>query len=69
LAALCRRQWEKWGRTPRALFADLTPSQFVGLLTTQLNSTGFDRVAELTKFNDLRGKRGEQPVVPAWLSD
>lgn len=66
LEGICKRCWKKWGRTPGELFGQLTPSQFVGLFAGQAG-TGFDRVEELIRHNDERGRKGLRPVIPSWL--
>ncbi len=67
LDGICRKQWEKWGRMPREIFSQLTPSQFVALFAQSPGGARFDRVEELIKVNDLRGQKGQRPAIPAWL--
>lgn len=66
LSGIARAAWKKRGTTPAELFGRLTPSQFVGLFAKK-EGGGLDRVEELTRHNDERGRKGLRPVIPAWL--
>lgn len=64
---LARSAWKEKGVLPAALFG-VTCRQFWALHGKRPgNGSGLDRVDELRRHNDDRGRRGEKPTVPGWL--